>query len=383
MKKILLFLAAASLLTSCKNLGDNEYEVSGTIDKSADGTKVILERQGGMFGFAPVDTTVVKDGKFEFKGTAEEPGLRFLKFEAQPKGKVEFVLEEGAIKLEVNKDTLQNSKRSGTFNNDKLSEYYAEAKSVRQKMIDFQKQHEPEMMQARKNKDTATAERLRTQFSVFNKELEQKANAFLKKNPDSYVSLLLVKTMSPQTRSFEEIRKAFDALDPKIKKYKEAQEFSKLLDDAQGKGGGTKKAEPGQIAPDFTANTPGGKPLSLNQVKGKVTVIDFWASWCQPCRKENPKMVALYKEFHSQGLNVIGVSLDKDADAWKKAIADDKLEWNQVSNLKHWEDPIAATYGIESIPATIVLDASGKIVAKDLHGDALRMKVKNMLTLAK
>ncbi len=94
-------------------------------------------------------------------------------------------------------------------------------------------------------------------------------------------------------------------------------------------------------------------------------------------------MVALYKEFHSQGLNVIGVSLDKDADAWKKAIADDKLEWNQVSNLKHWEDPIAATYGIESIPATIVLDASGKIVAKDLHGDALRMKVKNMLTLAK
>ena len=112
---------------------------------------------------------------------------------------------------------------------------------------------------------------------------------------------------------------------------------------------------------------------------GKVTIVDFWASWCGPCRQENPNVVAIYKELHSKGLNIIGVSLDKDAKAWKDAIAKDKLTWNHVSNLKFWDEPIAAQYKVESIPATFILDASGNIVAKDLRGDALRAKVIELL----
>jgi thiol-disulfide isomerase/thioredoxin len=110
-----------------------------------------------------------------------------------------------------------------------------------------------------------------------------------------------------------------------------------------------------------------------------VTIVDFWASWCAPCRRENPNVVALYKELHSKGLNIIGVSLDKDAAKWKEAIAKDKLTWNQVSNLKFWDEPIAAQYEVEAIPATFILDASGKIVARDLRGDELRAKIIELL----
>ncbi|MCL9807013.1 TlpA family protein disulfide reductase [Flavobacterium amniphilum] len=120
--------------------------------------------------------------------------------------------------------------------------------------------------------------------------------------------------------------------------------------------------------------------MSLKQSLGKVTIIDFWASWCGPCRKENPHVVALYNEFHPKGLNIIGVSLDKDAANWKKAIAKDKLNWNQISNLMEWKEPIATQYGVESIPATFVLDSKGKIVAMNIYGVELKAKVQELLS---
>jgi thiol-disulfide isomerase/thioredoxin len=119
--------------------------------------------------------------------------------------------------------------------------------------------------------------------------------------------------------------------------------------------------------------------VSLKESLGKVTIVDFWASWCGPCRKENPNVVAIYKELHSKGLNIVGVSLDKEAKAWKEAIAKDNLSWTQVSNLKFWEEPIAAQYGVQSIPATFILDATGKVVAQDLRGDELRAKILELL----
>jgi thiol-disulfide isomerase/thioredoxin len=119
--------------------------------------------------------------------------------------------------------------------------------------------------------------------------------------------------------------------------------------------------------------------VSLKECLGKVTIVDFWASWCEPCRQENPNMVAIYKELHGKGLNIIGVSLDKDAQKWKEAIAKDKLVWNQVSNLKFWEEPIAKLYKVESIPATFILDAKGNIVAQDLRGEELKVKIIELL----
>jgi thiol-disulfide isomerase/thioredoxin len=121
--------------------------------------------------------------------------------------------------------------------------------------------------------------------------------------------------------------------------------------------------------------------VSLKESLGKATLIDFWASWCQPCRQENPNVVALYKAFHNKGLNIISVSLDEDAISWKEAIVKDKLTWTQVSNLKEMKDPIALQYGITQIPTTFLLDAKGKIVAIDLRGVDLNTKIKELLSI--
>ncbi len=134
------------------------------------------------------------------------------------------------------------------------------------------------------------------------------------------------------------------------------------------------------MAPDFKAPTPDGKLVSLKESLGKATLIDFWASWCEPCRMENPNVVALYHEFHEKGLNIISVSLDENATKWKEAVAKDQLSWTQVSNLKEMKDPIAVLYGVTQIPTTFLLDASGKIVAIDLRGEDLKAKISALLT---
>ena len=121
--------------------------------------------------------------------------------------------------------------------------------------------------------------------------------------------------------------------------------------------------------------------VSLKQSLGKVTLIDFWASWCSPCRQENPKVAALYNEFHTKGLNIISVSLDENKGSWAKAIEEDKLTWTQVSNLKEMKDPIALQYGVSQIPTTFLLDTSGKVVAIDLRDDDLKSKIKELLSL--
>lgn len=117
----------------------------------------------------------------------------------------------------------------------------------------------------------------------------------------------------------------------------------------------------------------------MKQSLGKVTLIDFWASWCGPCRNENPNVVALYNEYHGNGFNIIGISLDSNLEKWKQAILKDKIKWIQVSNLKEWNDPIAKMYEVNQIPSTFLLDRSGKIVAIDLRGTQLKDKINELL----
>ncbi len=131
----------------------------------------------------------------------------------------------------------------------------------------------------------------------------------------------------------------------------------------------------GSEAPDFTQQTPEGEDLTLSELRGKVVLVDFWASWCGPCRRENPNVVKVYDKYKAQGFEILGVSLDKQKSRWLQAIEKDQLTWKQVSDLKGWQNDVAKLYGVRSIPSTILLDAEGKIIARNLRGSALEAKL--------
>jgi len=387
MRKIALFLAASALVVSCNTLADNEFEVTGKVDPSLEGKKVFLEQQG-MMGFTPVDTVKIQDGKFIFKDTVTTPTIRFISIEGKEGQKANFILEPGKIEINIDKDTLGKSIASGTYNNEKLEEFKKMGTKIFKKAKAFENANMAKRNEALKVNDTVTVNKLTKERLAINKEWEDQMVDFIKKNPKAYCDVVALGQVAQMgNKKMDEIKVLFDGLDPSIKKTKEGKQiadyFAKLDKEKQATPAPAETpaaaVKVGDVAPNFTAPTPEGKSLSLKEATGKVTIIDFWASWCKPCRAENPNVVALYNELHAKGLNIIGVSLDKEAAAWKKAIADDKLTWSQVSNLKFWDDAIAKQYGVTGIPATFILDASGKIVAKDLRGAELKAKVLELL----
>ncbi len=379
MKKIFLFVSAAALFASCSKTGDNEYIISGTVE-GADGKNVILERQDENTpgNLVAIDTVKVENGKFEIKGTATEPAIHTLRIDTK-EGMVDFILEEGEIRVAVDKDTIAKTKVSGTYNNEELSKFKEDLKvtqkDVQKKSMAFQQANMQKMNQAQQSKDTAVVNQLMNEYKKIQEPLNNKYTNYAENNPKSFLSVLITESLFnfPEP-DIAKIKKIYNSLTSELKNTKPGKSVKEKLDNLDA-------VEIGKVAPDFTAPNPEGKNVSLKQSLGKVTIIDFWASWCAPCRQENPNVVALYNEFHDKGLNIIGVSLDQPdgATKWKEAIAADKLAWTHVSNLKFWQDPIAKKYNVRSIPATFILDASGKIVAKDLRGEELKAKVKELL----
>jgi peroxiredoxin len=373
MKKIILIALSVIVLISCNS---SSYKVVGEIKGLPEGTKVFLEKQDKVApsGIKTVDTVKIEKGKFVFEGSATEPELHFIQVESV-NGKVPFILENGSISVLINKDSINNTKLSGSFNNDELNKYNKNMMKIQKSMMDFQQKNMATMQAASQKNDTVTMNKLRKEYNVFTDNFKKESETYIQKNPKSYISVLLLNTMFGEMEpKLDKIKKYYDALDPEVKETKVGKEIKTSLDKI-------KAVEVGQKAPEFSAKNPDGKMVSLKESLGKVTIVDFWASWCAPCRQENPNVVALYNEFHAKGLNIIGVSLDRAGEGakWEEAIAKDQLTWSHVSNLKFWEEPIAISYGVKSIPAMFILDASGKIVAKDLRGAELKAKIAELL----
>lgn len=384
MKKIILFLTATALLTSCSK---DKYTISGTAKGFENGKTVVLESQNenGM-GLVAVDTVKIENGKFEIKGKAVEPAFHTLQIEGV-QGKIPFILENGDITIVVNKDTIQKSKVSGTYNNDEYVKFNEEITKIQKPLMDFQSNNMQKMQMAQQTKDTATINGLMKEYTKIQAEIGNSSKTkyvdYANTHPKALISALIIQSMTndPSVDS-KKIETMYNALDESLKNSKPGKAIKTKLAELKSPTVGASAAPAAPAAQwrtDFSAPNPQGKTISLKESLGKVTIVDFWASWCGPCRKENPNVVAIYAELHSKGLNIIGVSLDEDPVKWKEAIAKDKLTWTQVSNLKGWEDPIAKQYEVESIPATFILDKSGNVVAQDLRGDELKAKIIELL----
>lgn len=388
MKKIISVLAISAILFSCSKVKDGEFLISGTAKGFENGKKVVLHAQDeASLMMKPLDTVLVKDGKFEFTGKIKEPAMYSISFPEMNNG-FSLIVENDEIEVEVYKDSIQFSKMGGTYHNDEYFRFNQEmkniGKSLDKKLKDYEAKNTNAYNAAVAANDTAKVKSLVDGVEKIKEGYAVAVNKYAKENPKSFISALIIENMFRQPNSnMEDIKKLYENLDDDLKNYKVGKNIKKQLDAINGAKNKTetKNVSLGSVAPDFSASSPDGKVISLKQSLGKVTIIDFWASWCGPCRKENPSVVALYNEFHSKGLNIIGVSLDKNAEEWKAAIAKDKLTWNQVSNLKFWDEPIAKQYGVEQIPTTYLLDNEGRIIAKDLRGEELKAKVISLLAI--
>lgn len=371
MKKIVFILTTALLAIACNEVAENEYSLSGSANGIENGKKVFIEVQSET-GVTVIDTGVVENGKFELKGQITERDLGFIRIENENIS-VPFIIENGKINVTIVVDSMQNNKIGGTPNNDKFQEFNEKTLVVVKKKNKFEINNMARMNAAKKSRDTATVKMIMMEYNSFQDEMNVISKKFIKDNPDAYLSVLLLENfLMRQYLTADEIKSYFEGLSDDLKKSKSGKKIQEVLTSLT-------TVVVGKLAPDFSGPTPDGKKISLKQSLGKVTIIDFWASWCGPCRAENPNVVALYNEYHSKGLNIIGVSLDKDAAKWKEAIAKDGLLWPHISHLQQWEEPIAKQYNVQSIPATFILDEKGNIVAKDLRGDALKAKVKELL----
>lgn len=375
MKKIFTVIGAVTLLASCNNTPKG-FTITGETKGIADGSKVYIEQIDPTTGQPnAVDSTDVKNNSFTFKGDAKHPDLNLIHF-ADGEGRVPVIVENGNIKVVFDKENTENNKATGTTNNDEFVSFSEKSTEIDKKIMAFQEENQEIYMKAKEENDEAKLDEIMDKLYALYDKKDNFVEEYLEKNPKSFTTLFIVTQQAPNGGiSKEEALEYYNNFDEHLKQSKIGMALKTTLDQIPDA-----KIKVGDKAPDFSAKTPTGTDLSLNESLGKVTIIDFWASWCGPCRKENPKVVALYNQYHDKGLNIIGVSLDKEDSKWKEAIEKDQLTWNHVSNLMFWQDPIAQEYEVRAIPATFILDENGIVVAKNLRGKKLENKIKELLS---
>ena len=339
------------------------------IDVNLDGAegKVLLEQRSSG-EWIPVDTADIVNGKAVLEGEVNMPGEYYLSV-LGVRGKALVFVENKNMSVTGHADSLNRIKVTGSLTQD---EYNTVEEQINEISDEYMALYQ-NSRQSLASGDTAKARELMDKVNEMYESTNKMQEDFVKSHPASYATPYFLSRIQ-YDKDVEELDSLLNTLDPKL-------DVSPTIAGLKERVDKMKKVAVGQMAPDFTQNDPDGNPLKFSDFysKNKYTLIDFWASWCGPCRAENPNVVAVYNDFKDKGFGVFGVSLDRDKAAWLKAIDDDHLTWPHVSDLSYWSNAAAQLYAINSIPSNLLVDQNGKIIAKNKREEELREIVSQLL----
>ena len=385
MKHILKLIVLTLIITSCEQspkLPEGVYKISGEASGVFNGIRIYLKEKvetRGRSRYVTKDTAIVINEMFEFKGTYDDEVLWFIEGNSM-KGRLPIVINNDLTQVKINKDTLEQSIFSNSRTNQLISNHEKKRKLLQKRRSDLFNDY-------RNNTNKSNA--YKVEFGKTMKAVADSINSmdriFVEKNPDNCYSLKLLKTLLGTKAPIKEVKVLFDNLRSSIQNSPEGLSLKAEIETEYTKFIAEEAVSVGKTAPEFKAKNPSDDFMSLSEVKGKYTLIDFWAAWCRPCRAENPNLLKAYNKYHSKGFEIISISLDgrrgktEGKKAWIEAIEKDRIgSWHHVSNLSYFNGPIAKNYGVSSIPSSFLIDENGKIIAKNLRGEALQNKLESL-----
>jgi peroxiredoxin len=371
------FIVLSLVLLSTAAQSQKQYTLTGDVSKVKETvSKVYLSYY--FNGVSTQDSAVVTDGKFVFKGTVTEPILGNLraayKVDTSVKTKrmvsykkdvTPIYLENSAIQLS-SIDSFANATIKGSKSHLEYNKLKAFTKPVSDKMEALSATYN----ELYKKKDEVGMKKLDAEYDKVDAEMKAKQKEYVLANLNSPIVMYAFGNFAGYSINADEVEPLFLKIPLAVRNSTKGKEM-------EGKIAIAKKTGIGKPAIPFTQNDTAGIPVSLASFKGKYVLVDFWASWCGPCRQENPNVVAAFNKYSPKGFTVLGVSLDQPTgkERWMEAIHKDNLTWTQVSDLKYWKNEVAVMYGVNAIPQNYLIDDQGIIIGKDLRGDALNAKL--------
>ncbi len=361
---ILFFLVLG--LYSCSEKATLEgYELSFNLNGS-DGQEVFLRD----FRYEVLDSGILENGSIVFKGNLSHPKLSYLIVEGMERERLGVFLENSRIEVKSNIDSLPDANISGSAAHELYEKFLIAQASMSKKYNELYRAYN----MAEEAGDSLAMTSIDQQWEDTEEEFKEWEKSFVFENPTSTVAAHLIYRDLKYKVDLEELRSLTESLDPVLG----SSDYVILLNERIAI---LDKTKPGQPMLDFSQSDTSGNPISSDSFRGKYLLVDFWASWCGPCRRENPNVVAMYNELKDQGpgFEILGVSFDKDRKKWIGAIHDDQLTWPQVSDLQGWDNAAGKLYGIEGIPHTLLVDPNGVIIEHKLRGEELRKRLEELL----
>ncbi|WP_420154683.1 redoxin domain-containing protein [Siphonobacter sp.] len=370
-----LIIGTLLALSPCLLNAQSTFRLNGKVDALKNGDTVFLIYEKGNQQI--VDSTRVQDGRFTFQGTVKYPVLSALYLHKNPyqtklaagekMDYLRFYLEPVTMQLQA-KDSLKHIRIQDSPSNTLHRELQSQLKANDETFQRFVRQ--AQALPPEKLKDKTIYDSLLNREQELLRESYEIHLAFADQHPDAYLSLISLSHVAAQSGMGERAAKVYQKVPEKLKQTPLGRDIPIQL-------AAPTRTQLGSTAPDFEQPTPEGKSIKVSDFKNQYVLIDFWASWCGPCRQENPQVVKAYQTYKAKGFTILGVSLDFPGQkkAWLKAIEKDQLTWTQVSDLKGWDNAAAKQYGIRSIPANFLIDPSGKIIARDLRGEDLHREL--------